>query len=345
LKIGSVASATWGVIIVRRRWTIVLGLFVWLSVLLSAGSAVAQDTQTASVAGVVMDATGAVIPGATVSLLQSDDRSLQTLTSDLRGEFRFADVPPGSYRVRVDAVGFATSLSKEFVLAPQQAFVVSDVSLALAVTSDVTVRPASVIAAEQIKEQEHQRVFGVIPNFYVSYVPDAAPLNSKQKLNLAAHDTFDPMSLATVAIGAAVQQAANAHPGYGQGSVGYAKRWAALAADNVSDDLLSHYVFASLLHQDPRYFYQGSGSKKSRLSHALLSAVIARSDNGSMMPNYAYLLGDFTSAGLSNIYYPRPDRTPSWFLINAALGIAGRAGQAVTDEFIGKRLTRTVPQS
>jgi len=334
------------VIIVGRRWTVVLGLLVCLSLLLPTRAAVAEQAQeTASVAGVVIDATGAVIPGATVSLIQGDDRPLQTLTSGLRGEFRFADVLPGSYRVRVDAMGFATAVSKEFVLAPQQAFVVSDISLSLAVTSDVTVRPASVIAAEQIKEQEHQRVFGVIPNFYVSYVPDAAPLNSKQKLNLAAHDTFDVMSLASVAIGAGIQQAANAHPGYGQGSAGYAKRWAALAADNVSDDLLSHYVFASLLHQDPRYFYQGSGSKKSRLSHALLSAVIARSDNGSMMPNYAYLLGDASSAALSNIYYPRADRTPSWFLINAALGIAGRAGQAVTEEFIGKRLTRTVPQS
>ena len=66
---------------------------------------------------------------------------------------------------------------------------------------------------------------------------------------------------------------------------------------------------------------------------------------GTLMPNYAYLLGDVSSAAMSNAYYPRADRTPSWFLINAALGIAGRAGQAVTEEFIGKRLTRNVPAS
>jgi hypothetical protein len=331
---------------VGRRWTVFVGLFVWLSVLPALGAQASDPQETASVSGVVLDATGAAVPGAQVSLVLSDDRSLQTFTSGLRGEFTFANVPPGSYRVRVDAGGFATAFSKEFALTAQQAFVVPDIALTVvALTTDVTVRPASVIAAEQIKVQEHQRVFGVIPNFYVSYVPDAAPLNSKQKLNLAAHDTFDMMSLASVAIGAGIQQAANAHAGYGQGSAGYAKRWAALAADNVSDDLLSHYVFASLLHQDPRYFYQGSGSKKSRLVHALSSAIIARSDNGAMMPNYAYLLGDASSAALANAYYPRADRTPSWFLINAALGIAGRAGQAVTEEFIGKRLTRTVPRS
>ncbi len=329
----------------RRRSAVVVCLFVLLSALPVMG---AQDTGTATVSGVVMDATGATVAGAQVSLMLAlaDDQSLQTLTSGEHGEFTFSSVPVGSYRLRVDAPGFATFLSKDFALAAQQTYTVPEITLTLtAITTDVTVRPTSVIAAEQIKAQEKQRLFGVVPNFYVSYIPDAAPLTSKQKLTLAAHDTFDVISLMSVATGAGIQQAANAHPGYGQGSAGYAKRWAALAADNVSDDLLSHYVFASALHQDPRYFYQGSGSIKSRLAHALSYAIVARSDNGKLMPNYAYLLGDVSSAALSNAYYPRADRTPSWFLINAALGIAGRAGQAVTEEFVAKRLTRSAPAS
>jgi hypothetical protein len=293
-----------------------------------------------------MDASGATVAGAQVSLLLREDGQLQTLTSGAHGEFTFSGVPAGSYRVRVDAMGFATFLSQEFALTAQQAYVVPDISLMVAaVGTEVTVRPTKVIAAEQIKAQEQQRLFGVVPNFYVSYVPDAAPLTSSQKLTLATHDTFDWMSLVSVTTGAGIEHAANAHASYGSGSAGYAKRWASLAADNISDDLLSHYVFASLLHQDPRYFYQGTGTKKSRLYHALSSALVARSDSGAMMPNYAYLLGDVSSAALSNAYYPRADRTASWFLINAALGLAGRAGQAVTEEFIGKRLTRNVPPS
>jgi hypothetical protein len=293
-----------------------------------------------------MDASGATVAGAQISLLLREDAQLQTLTSGAHGEFTFADVPAGSYRLRVDAIGFATFLSQEFAVTAQQAYVVPEISLVVAVVgTEVTVRPTKVIAAEQIKAQEHQRLFGVVPNFYVSYVPDAAPLTSSQKLTLATHDTFDWMSLVSVGTGAAIEQSANAHASFGQGAGGYAKRWAALAADNVSDDLLSHYVFASLLHQDPRYFYQGSGSRKSRLFHALSSTLVARSDSGGMMPNYAYLLGDVSSAAMSNAYYPRADRTASWFLINAALGLAGRAGQAVTEEFIGKRLTHNVPPS
>src|SRR5262249_17530947 len=106
---------------------------------------------------------------------------------------------------------------------------------------------------------------------------------------------------------------------------------------------LSHYVFPSLLHQDPRYFYQGTGTKKSRLHHALSSAIVARSDSGEVMPNYSYLLGNVSSAALSNVYYPHRERSATWFLINAALGVAGRVGQAIIEEFFGKELTSNVP--
>src|SRR5215469_8873435 len=82
----------------------------------------------------------------------------------------------------------------------------------------------------------------------------------------------------------------------------------ALFVDGRSSDLLSRYVFSSLLHQDPRYFYQGTGTKKSRFYHAISNAFVARSDSGKTMPNYSYLLGDLCSAALSNAYYPRADR-------------------------------------
>jgi hypothetical protein len=309
-------------------------------------AAVDGSQATASVSGVVMDASGAAVAGAQVSLVLSGDtllQPLQTQTSGARGEFTFAVVLAGSYRVRVDAPAYATFLSNEFALAAQQAYAVPEISLSVAASTDVTVRPTEMIAAEQIKAEERQRLFGVVPNFYVSYVPDAAPMTSKQKLTLAAHDTFDWMSFVSVGTWAGIEQGSNAHAKYGQGTSGYAKRWAALAADNISNDFLSHYVFAALLHQDPRYFYQGTGTKKSRLFHALSSAIVARGDNGTLMPNYAYLLGDVSSSALSNVYYPRSDRNVSWFLINAALGVAGHAGQAVTEEFLGKRLTKNVP--
>ena len=59
----------------------------------------------------------------------------------------------------------------------------------------MTVRPTDLIAAEQIKSEEKQRLIGVIPNFCTSYIYDAAPLTWKQKFSLAARGTFDPASV------------------------------------------------------------------------------------------------------------------------------------------------------
>jgi hypothetical protein len=211
------------------------------------------------------------------------------------------------------------------------------------VTTSVVVRSIEATAEEQISAQEQQRLFGFIPNFYVSFVPDAAPLTSHQKLTLALHETLDWTAFVGTTVAATIDQATNAHPGFGDGGSGYAKRWAANFVDDRTGDLLSHYVFPSLFHQDPRYFYQVHGTKLSRLIHASTSAFVARSDTGTTMPNYAYLLGSLTAAGLSNTYYPHEARGVDLILTNVAIGLAGRAAVAVTHEFIGKRLTTNVP--
>jgi hypothetical protein len=106
---------------------------------------------------------------------------------------------------------------------------------------------------------------------------------------------------------------------------------------------LSHAVLPSLFHQDPRYFYQGSGSTKSRLAHALSFTVVVRGDNGRNMPNYSFFLGSFGSALLSNLYYPHEDRGARLVFINFGIGIAARAGVSVLREFVSKRFTTNVP--
>ena len=247
--------------------------------------------------------------------------------------------------VTVQAQGFAPFSTGPFTVPSRDRFEVPPITLSIEeVTASVTVRPIEAIAEEQIKAQEKQRLFGFVPNFYVSYIPDAAPLASRQKLSLATRHTFDWTSFAGATVSAAIQQAVDAHPGYGSGASGYAKRWAAAFATERSNDLLSHYVFASLFHQDPRYFYQGTGTKRSRLRHALSYAVAARSDSGKPMPNYAYLLGGMGAAALSNAYYPREERGVGLILTNAALGFVGRAGQAVIQEFVARRVTTNVPR-
>ncbi len=303
-------------------------------------------TGSASISGVVLDPSGASVAGAQVSLTNNDGSQTGTLTSGTNGEFTFAKLPPGSYLVIVNAKNLAIFTSEQVAITAGQTYAMPAITMSMATSNtDVVVRPTEVIAAEQIKAEEKQRLIGFIPNYYVSYNYNAAPLTTKQKFSLATHDTLDWTSYVGVSITAGIEQANNSYAGYGQGAAGYAKRWAAQFGDGRISDYLSHAVFPSLFHQDPRYFYQGTGSKKSRLYHAVDSAFVARSDSGHLMPNYSYLLADMCAGALSNTYYPHADRGLNLVFTNAFIGIAGRAGSSVLEEFIGKHITKNAKGS
>jgi len=292
----------------------------------------------------VLDGSGASVSGADVSLMPRDGTQSHTMVSGPGGEFSFEGVLAGSYSVIVNAKGFALFTSDEFVVAAQQAYEVPSVSLSLAGTnSEVTVHPTDVIAAEEIRAEERQRLVGILPNFYTSYVADAAPLTWKQKFALATRGTFDPVAMVGVGFAAGVEQATNSFAGYGQGAEGYGKRFAAKFADGRSSDYLTHAVFPTLLHQDSRYYYQSTGTVKSRLVHAIGSAFFTRGDDGRTEPNYSYVLGDMCSGALSNLYYPQANRGAHLVFSNAAVGLAGRVGGNILREFLPKRSTTNVP--
>lgn len=276
-----------------------------------------------------------------MSLTLRDGTQVRSIMSGVSGDFSFTKLPAGSYLIVINANGFATYTSAEFGLAAQQTYEASKISLSVAsATTEVTVRPTEVIAAEQIKAEEKQRLLGILPNFYVSYAKNPAPLTTKQKFSLATHDTLDWTSFIGISAAAGIEQANNSFAGYGQGAAGYGKRWAAQFGDGRISDYMHHAVFASLFHQDPRYFFQGTGTRTSRLIHALSSSFITRSDSGKTVPNYSYLLGDMTAGALSNAYYPHADRGASLVFVNSFIGLAGRSGGAVLQEFLGKRLTK-----
>jgi hypothetical protein len=200
-------------------------------------------------------------------------------------------------------------------------------------------------AQEQIKAQEQQRVLAFVPNFYVTYVPDPAPLNSKQKFELAWKNTIDPVSFVLTGALAGFEQWQNLYPGYGQGAEGYAKRFGSSYADLATSTFLGSAIFPSLLKQDPRYFYRGTGSKRSRFMHAVASAVICRGDNKRWQPNYSSLLGTLTASGISNAYYPEKDRGVGLTFQNAAIGIGGNAVIDVLQEFVVRKLTPSAKKS
>jgi hypothetical protein len=294
---------------------------------------------SANVAGTVLDVSGGSVSGAEVSLTHGDGTQSHTMVSEANGDFNFTKILPGSYLVTVNAKGFAPFTSAEFVISVQQAYEVPNVSLSIATANmEVTVRPTEMIAAAQIRAEEKQRLIGFFPNFYTSYIYDAAPLTSKQKFSLATRGTFDPVAMLGVGLAAGIEQGTNAYAGYGQGAAGYSKRLAAKFVDGRSSDFLTHAVFPALLRQDPRYYYQGSGSIKSRFMHAVRSVFVTRSDSGRTVPNYSYLLGDISAGALSNLYYPQANRGAHLVFTNAAVGLAGRLAMNLMREFLPKHL-------
>lgn len=298
---------------------------------------------SARVSGTVLDVDGAGVPGAQITPTDIVSSQQYTLASGANGEFAFTNLPAGTYFINVKAKEFEPYTSARFTVSAGQAYELPNIQLSIATQRQmVVVRPTEVIAHMQVKAEDKQRLIGVLPNFYTSYVWNAAPLNTKQKFSLSARDIFDPGTLLGVGVGAGIEQANNSFAGYRQGAAGYGKRFAAGLGDDVISGFMSQAVFPSIFHQDPRYFYQGSGTVESRLRHALSWAVILRSDSGHSVPNYSYLLGDLTAGTLSNFYYPRSDRGAGLVFTNFAIGIAGRAADGVLREFVVKRLTKNV---
>jgi hypothetical protein len=249
--------------------------------------------------------------------------------------------PAVPYNITINADGFAEWTSPAITLGPGQVKLLGEISLRIAsqnTTMQVTYDPIE-IATDQVKAEETQRVFGIIPNFYVSYDGDnAAPLTTKMKFDLALKVSYNSVSIAGIALVAGSRQATNS-PDYPQGAKGFGERFGATAADGFTDIMIGGAILPSVLHQDPRYFYQGTGTTRSRLRHAILSAFIAKGDNGKWQPNYSSVGGDLASAGLSNLYFPKSNRGGGLVLSLFALGTGERIGANVAQEFLLGKFT------
>jgi hypothetical protein len=314
------------------------------------GTSVSQqqpDQQLAgSVNGTVVDTTGAVVVGARVTLTHADQSPPQEVLSGAYGQYSFSNVVPGSFQITITAAGFAAQTSSgilhsgEVYMAPVSALAPANVTTEVRVTV-----PPSEVAQEQVKAQEKQRVLGIVPNFYVSYIPDAAPLTPKLKFRLAWRTMIDPVTFALTGIGAGVQQAQNDFSEYGQGVEGYAKRFGASYADNVTSTFFGSALLPTLLKQDPRYFYKGTGSTGSRILYAIASSVICKGDNQRWQPNYSAILGGFASGGISNLYYPPKDRGAALVFESTLIGTGETAIINLFQEFVVKKFTPHVPKS
>jgi hypothetical protein len=203
-------------------------------------------------------------------------------------------------------------------------------------TVNVAYEP-ELVAIQQVQMEETQRAFGVIPNFYVVYDPNPAPLTTRLKFHLAMKTSTDIVTIVGVGALAGINQAGDT-PNYVQGAKGYGERFGAVAADGFSDIMIGGAILPSLLHQDPRYYYRGTGTNRSRALHALSSPFICKGDNGRLQPNYSSIGGDLGSSALSNLYYPASNRGTSLIFQNFFITTGERMLSSLVQEFVLGRM-------
>ena len=164
-------------------------------------------------------------------------------------------------------------------------------------------------AEEQLKQQEKQRVMGVMATFNTTRDPNAVPLSPGQKFRLFFKSSTDPWPFLLASVVSGIGQADNSYPEWGQGAQGYAKRYGAAYTDAFIGNFFGNAVLPSILHEDPRYFQKGTGSKIGRFFWAASSTFWCKRDNGRWGPNYANVGGNLIGAAIARAYYPVSERT------------------------------------
>ncbi|HVC90201.1 MAG TPA: carboxypeptidase-like regulatory domain-containing protein [Acidobacteriaceae bacterium] len=297
--------------------------------------------------GTVTAPDGDVIVGALVTLVAEASKSQRTVLTDTTGDFNFTGLSGGTFQLTVTSRGFAPWAGRKILLEPGQNYQVPPIVLAVA-TASTTVTAVFTgrdLAEHQVHVEEKQRVLGIVPNFYTSYVWNAEPLTSKQKFQLAWRTSIDPVTFLGSGVIAGIEQWQNDFSGYGPGIEGYAKRYGANYADGFIGVMIGGAILPSILHQDPRYFYKGTGSIRSRALYAISTTAICKGDNGQWQPNYSNVLGTVAAAGISNAYYPANDRGVLLTIDNSLIGLAAGAGTALLQEFLLRKISRGVPAS
>lgn len=257
-----------------------------------------------AVRGEVMYPDKSPISGAKLTLTPTSG-PLLTTKAEIDGSFLFQQVPPGTFTLTVTSDDVEPA-STSVTVAPAQSVELPSIEMRMAVVhTDVTAISEWEAAEREVRAEEGQRILKSIPNYMVVYDDEPLPLSSGQKFRLSVRTFTDPVSIAVSAAIAAGEQRSNAYPGFGTGVSGYMRRFGASVGDNTSGMLLSGAILPSVFHQDPRYFYRGTGSKASRLMYVLKQTVEQKGDNGHWQFGWSNTLGGVGTALISDTYYPR----------------------------------------
>lgn len=169
--------------------------------------------------------------------------------------------------------------------------------------------------------------------FFPDLAASPGPLSTKQKLELFAGKSVAPSRVLTSGIGAGIGQARDSFPGYGQGMDGYGKRIGSSMATGVSTEFFGTFLFASLMHRDPRYFVSLHGGPWRRIGYGVSRLVIARTDSGTEGANWPGMLGPLFAESLANAYLPVEEQTAGRTFRRYGIRLGFTAGTNIVKEY------------
>lgn len=143
--------------------------------------------------------------------------------------------------------------------------------------------------------------------------PDIAtnplPLSPGGKFKIFVNQAISPAYVLGSGVSAAVNQANNSPSATGQGWEAYGTRVGYSLARASSTSFFGTFVFASMLHQDPRFFPESHPRLLHAIKYSAERIVITRNDKGNDVFNSSGLLGPLAAEALSNSYLPRSEQT------------------------------------
>lgn len=207
------------------------------------------------------------------------------------------------FSILVAALGSAPAVAQEPTTEPTK-------TVATPSSSDPPVTESSAVKSKPDTPEPREppggkRVFGVLPNYRTVNENEVnGPMTTRQKFTIASKDSFDYPLVFLAAGLAGVGQLSDQNPSFGQGLKGYSKRLVSAYGDQAIGNILTEGVFPALLHEDPRYYRRGTGSRWSRIGYAASRVLVTHRDSGGTRFNYSEWIGNATGTAISNAYYP-----------------------------------------
>jgi hypothetical protein len=156
----------------------------------------------------------------------------------------------------------------------------------------------------KVEGTSNDRLFYTLPNFLtLQGKGQLPPMSVKDKFKVVALGTFDYVEYPWWGVLAAISQADNGEPAFGQGWGAYAKRYGTTAGDSMVENFMVGAVFPSVLHQDPRFYQSGQGGFFRRTEYSVSRIFVTLSDSGHKQFNYSEVFGAATAAAISTYTY------------------------------------------